>query len=151
MRVAVAFAIAPVAPELLYACFAPLYAGLPLFERIVRTAMTYVIFGGYLPTVLLGIPTFQVLRLKSVQPTALACAAVGAAVAAAPWVLLGLTSSSGFAISGGHVTYVHGMKTLWGWIEFATVVCQTIMAGALGGIVFWWVVTQAGVNARAQP
>lgn len=136
-RVVLAFLLAPLIAAFLFACFQPLYAGLPSFpDRILRTTLLYVLFGGYPATLVLGVPAFLILR-ERVRPSAWNCAATGAAVASFPWLLLGLVSNPEHAYSNGHVTHQSGAKTWWGWVDLFTFVSETAALGALAGLVFW--------------
>jgi len=141
-RLAVAFAFAPMVPAFILACIEPGYAGIPSMpERIFRSTVIYAEVGGYLPMIALGIPAFLLLR-KRMTTSVLNCALVGALVASTPWLLLGLFPEPNFsAYSGGHVTFDHGLPTLWGLIDTAILTAETALLGALAGVVFWAVAT----------
>lgn len=139
-RVILGFIIAPLVAALLLAALVPLYAGLhSLPERIFRTLPLYLVVGGYVPTIIFGIPAYFLLR-KRLRPTAVNCALIGAAVAIAPWFILRLvTPLPNEAFSGGHVTVLHQYYTFWGWLDLATNVGYLFLLGAFAGFVFWFV------------
>ena len=146
-RVVAAFVLTPLVAAFAFACFQPLYAGLPsLSDRILRTTVVYVLFGGYPAAFVLGVPAFLILR-KKLRPSALNCAATGAVVASFPWLLVGLISNPVSAYSNGHVTHQNGAKTWWGWVDLFTFVGEIAAPGALAGVVFW-AIAAAGISRR---
>jgi hypothetical protein len=118
-----------------------------MVDRIVRSFVMYLIFGACPPTVLVGLPTYLVLR-KRLRPTPLNCALAGSAVASLPWLLLDvILPGADYAFDGGHVTVEHGQKTLWGWLDLAMASGSFALLGAFAGVVFW--VIAAGGWKRA--
>lgn len=147
-RVVTAFMVAPTLAAFVLACYMPLYAGLPdLMDRVLRTTATFCLFYAYPVTVLLGVPSFFLLRTR-VRPTILHCAFTGSAVVALPWLLLVLLSEApDYAMVGNRVTAIDGQTTMWGWIELAKSITLIGAAGALGGAVFW-IVAAAGLTRK---
>jgi hypothetical protein len=131
------FAVAPAAAALLFASLYPAYDGLPSYpDRVWRSFLTYLMVGGYPAALLLGVPAFLAFRSR-VNPTLLNCGIVGAAVAALPWLLLGIFSSPNYASVGGHVTYNNGVITEYGLLNLATLVGEVAGLGFFAGLVFW--------------
>jgi hypothetical protein len=143
-RVIAAFAGAPLAAAFLLACIQPAYDGLPsLADRVFRTFIIYLFIGACPPTVLVGLPTYLILR-KRLRPTPLNCALAGAGVASLPWLLLVVAlPGADYAFDGGHITVEHGQKTLWGWLDLGTASGALALLGAFAGLVFW-VIAAAG-------
>lgn len=140
-RVAAAFVAAPTATAIILAWAVPLYGGMPdRVERVANTAVVYALVGAYPTTLLFGVPAFLVLR-RRLPPTALGCSLVGAAVAALPWLLLGLHPAfdTGNSAIDGRATLIDGRTTLWGWFVWAQLVGTIAGMGAVGGAVFWLV------------
>ncbi len=135
-RIILAFLLVPAFASLVLACGAPLGSGADMSERILSTTMLYAVFGAYPATILFGLPAFALLHGRA-EPTILRCAAVGAAVAAAPWLLLSLFSSPNSASFEGHATVVDGWRTAWGWIIATRAIAVIAAAGAIGGVAFW--------------
>lgn len=83
-------------------------------------------FGAFPTMIVFGLPAFFFLRSRLVElrPTALNCAIVGAAVAAAPWCLFFLLL----------VIFSPGPE----W-EAVLLVGKVTLSGAIGGVVFWLV------------
>jgi hypothetical protein len=143
-RVLAAFAGAPVAAALALACVLPAYDGLPnLLDRIFRTFLLYLIIGACPPAVLVGLPTYLVLR-RRLRPTPLNCAFAGAAEASLPWLLLAIIlPGADYSFDGGHITVEHGQKTVWGWLGLGAASGWLALLGAFAGLVFW-VIAAAG-------
>ena len=136
-RVVAAFVFAPFFAALAFAFYEPAYDGLASYsERVLRSAIIYAVVGALLPTVVLGIPAFLVLR-KFLQATALNCVIAGAVIAAIPWAILGLRPSADSASIGGRATVINGEYTAYGWQEFGQFLMIIGAAGALGGLFFW--------------
>lgn len=149
-RLAIAFVIVPAIAALAMAILQPFYAGLPDFwDRVFRTAVTNAVFGAYPIALVLGVPAYLVFR-KRLRPTILNCAAVGAAVAALPWLLLGLLFSPDYAYSNGHVTHQNGHITLWGLFDLAVFTGWIGLFGAGAGVLFW-LITVPGAPRTARP
>ena len=149
-RLAIAFVIVPAVAALAMAIQQPLYAGLPDFwDRVFRTAVVNAVVGAYPAALVLGVPAYLVFR-KRLRPTVLNCSVVGAAVAALPWLLLGLISSPDYAYSNGHVTHQNGHLTLWGLVDLAIFTGWIGLFGAGAGVLFW-LITVPGARRTAPP
>jgi hypothetical protein len=136
-RVAAGFLIAPLTAALAFACFAPAYGGLPLFERIFRTTVLVASIA-YLQTAILALPAYFVLRDRA-QPSILNLTLAGATVAAAPWALiLMLLPQSGSSWAGRTATMINGIRTPAGWLELGGLIASIAALGALAGVVFWF-------------
>jgi hypothetical protein len=122
----------------------PAYGGLPnIADRVYRTFLIYLFIGAWPPTILVGAPTYLVLRNR-LRPTTLNCVLAGAVVASLPWLLLAVVlPGADYSYDGGHVTVEHGQKTLWGWLDLATATGSLALVGAFAGFVFW-VIAAAG-------
>jgi len=58
-RLIAAFVCAPLASALAFACFEPLYAGLPNYiDRVFRTFLWYFLIGGLPTAAAVGVPTY---------------------------------------------------------------------------------------------
>jgi hypothetical protein len=135
-----AFCIAPLVAAFVYGAFTPAYAGLQnIYDRVFRTGMTYLLFGAYPSTLLIGIPAFLFLRTR-LKVSLLNIALAGAFVATLPWLVLGLIATPNYSYDDGHVTAVDGHKTFWGWMDLAAGLGQVAAMGLLGGFVFWLIV-----------
>lgn len=123
------------------ACLEPLYAGLPSLEdRIVRTAMIYCLFGAYPMTLVFGVPAFFVLR-KRLRPSVLNCGLAGVGVAGIPTLILAIMpNGTTEAIDDGHVTVLHGHRTMWGWLFAGQGVLEMAAYGLLAGLIFWAII-----------
>lgn len=127
----------------MFACLSPAYEGLEsLTERVLRTGwLTYVVV---LPVALLfGVPVYRALQPR-VSPSPLNFALAGAAVSAAPWLVLTLLARPDEAWMGGRVTVHHGFYTLAGWIEVIRFLALIAGLGAASALVFWCVVVPFG-------
>lgn len=149
-RLALAFMIVPGAAAFAMAVQQPLYAGLPDFwDRVVRTALINAVVGAYPAALVLGVPAYLLLR-RRLRPTVLNCAAVGAVIAAIPWLLLGLLLSPDYAYSSGHVTHQNGQITLWGLFDLSVFTGWIGLLGAGAGVLFW-LITVPGGRGQADP
>lgn len=138
-RVLLAFAVVPLIASAGMASVHPLYAGLPDFlDRIARTTITYSIFGAYPSALILGVPAYFLLR-RRLQPSLPSCVWVAAAVAALPWVIVGLAFPADEASIGDRVTVAGGVRTFWGWIYFARFVLNFCLIGGIAGAIFWFI------------
>lgn len=137
-RVTAAFVLAPFFAALAFAVYEPAYDGLSSYaERVLRSAVIYYVVGALLPTAVLAIPAFLVLK-KMLRPTALNCALAGAMIAAIPWFLLGLYPLTESASIGNQPTVIDGEYTSFGWLSlFRDFLLPIAVAGALGGAIFW--------------
>lgn len=136
-RVVPAFVLAPAAPAFLYA-IQTLFDGLPNGSYM-KTAMTFLVVGGYLPTLLFGVPLLLALKGR-VRPRLATVAVCGGLVAMMPWLFLSLFVPPGFGAStGGHETIIDGRYTLWGILELGSLFGGLFLLGALGGAAFWLV------------
>ena len=134
-----AFLLAPVIPALVFSALFPAFNGLPgLFERIWRSWIVVVLFGGYVPAFAFGVPGYLILRLWKV-PTLAICTLGGAAVAAFPWALLVLVShgEGNNAWSDGGQVIADGWLTWFGFIQSLQYIGGVAMLGGLGGAVFF--------------
>jgi hypothetical protein len=120
-----------------------------VLDRVLRTSIAYLVFGAYPSAVIIGLPTFLALK-RRVKPTAFNCALVGAFVASLPWLALGLLGTADYSYDDGHITAIHGQKTLWGWIYLAELVGQIALIGLLGGLVFWLVAMVGLKSSKAR-
>ena len=140
-RAAVGFAAAPALPTLLISALSPAYEGLPdLSERIWRTFQLAVVFIGYLPAVVVGLPLFLFMR-RRVQMSPLSCSLAGAFTAALPWLLLTLLPLADSASEGGHATIINHQLTAFGFLQAMLISSLAAALGALGGLVFWALVS----------
>jgi hypothetical protein len=141
-RLIAAFLLAPLASALAFACFEPLYAGLPSYlDRIFRTFVMFSLVGGLPTAAVFGVPTFLVLRHR-IQPTALNCTIAGGVIASFPWfILLLIPNGTDYSFDGGHVTIMNGHRTLWCWIYAAQSILQVAAFGLIGGLTFWLIAT----------
>lgn len=141
-RLIAAFVLAPLASALAFACFEPLYAGLPSYlDRVFRTFLMFSLVGGLPTAAVVGVPTFLVLR-RRLQPTAFNCILAGGVVAALPWlILLPIPNGTNYSFDDGHVTILNGHRTLWGWIYGAQSILQVAAFGLIGGMTFWLIAT----------
>ena len=134
-RLVFAFAIAPlfgaVFLALLQAEESVSLARLVAFIRLLSV-------GAFSATAIFGLPAYFVLR-RVMEPSLINCALVGALVAVAPGFLLELLPmSEHFQFSiGGHATVTDGSRTAWGWELWRASLIRTIVAGVVGGAVFW--------------
>lgn len=138
-RVFGAFAVAPVVAAVGVAFYTPGFYGSPLIVRVAGTFVLALVWGGYFPTLLFGMPAYFLLR-KRCQPTLLNCVVVAALVASVPCALLGLLPPD-YAYSDGHVTHQNGHTTIWGWLGLAEMVGSMVLLGGITGAVFWAVAT----------
>ena len=149
-RLALAFIVVPGASALAMAIQQPFYAGLPDFwDRVFRTALINAVVGAYPAALALGVPAYLLLR-KRLRPTVLNCAAVGAMIAALPWLLLGLLFSPDHAYSNGHVAHQNGHITLWGLFDLSVVTGWIGLLGAGSGVLFW-LITVPGAHGQTDP
>lgn len=146
-RVIAAFLIAPAVAAFVLAWTSPLFGGVTdKAERLVSSFRLYALGGAYPTTLLFGLPAYLLLRGR-VRPTVLSCAIAGAAVAAAPWLLLTVLGAPEQASLNGYVTAVDGRRTAWGWLMEARFIAEIGSMGAIGGVVFW-IVAAARLTSR---
>jgi hypothetical protein len=137
LRVGVALLVAPAIPALAFSLVSPAYEGLPnLADRVWRTFEIVTVVGGYLPTLVLGLPAILIFK-RRLRPTVLNCAVAGACVAALPWAVLVALSRPDEADIGGRATVIHGVPTLFGLFEDGKFVSMIAALGVLGGVAFW--------------
>jgi hypothetical protein len=133
-RIGAGFLAAPAISAFVFSLASPGYDGLPSFaDRVMRTFELVAIVGGYLPTVILGIPAILLLR-RWLRPTMLNCALVGASVASLPWLMLVAISRPDEA---GRATVIHGVPSLFGYQEDLKFIGMIAALGFLGGVSFW--------------
>lgn len=136
-RLALAFLVVPAVAAAAMAMLQPFYAGLPSYwDRVFRTTVIIAIIGAYPAALVLGIPAY-LLFSKRLRSTAFNCAWVGAAIAALPWLFLGLISSPDRAYSNGHITHQNGHITLWGLFDLVLLTGWLGLFGAGAGLLFW--------------
>jgi hypothetical protein len=141
-----AFATAPAVAALAFSSLSPMYEGLPdLSERIWKTFLLVAVVGGYLPTLVVGLPAYFILR-RRFRPTFLNCALAGSAVADLPWLPLVLFPFADEASIGSRATVVHHHLTWFGLYEGMTLVGQIAAFGLLGGVVFWLLVSLSALR-----
>jgi hypothetical protein len=147
-----AFFAAPTVAALVMACLEPLYAGLPsLADRIVRSALIYCLFGAYPMTLIFGVPAFFLLR-RRLRPSALNCGLAGASVAGIPSLILAIMpNGTAESIDDGHVTVLHGHRTMWGWLFAGQGVLEMAAFGLLAGLVFWAIVAVGSKRSMLAP
>ena len=139
-RVLLGFVVAPAIAALLMATLMPAYDGLPMPERIWKSAQIYTLVGAYPSALIFGLPAYLLLR-RHLDPTIVKCMSVGASVAALPWLILSILPSGATQESvGGRATVIDGQRTLYGWMLNAESVLQIATFGAVGGLMFWLIV-----------
>ena len=103
-------------------------------------------------TVVVGVPLFLVLR-KHVRPSFWACSLAGAAVLCLPvlvFLLVDLTMKEVPDMAAyGHVTVLHGQRTIWWWLEIAVAFGGAAALGLVAGFVFW-LIAAAGLKPEKQ-
>ncbi|WP_254621044.1 hypothetical protein [Sphingomonas sp. CL5.1] len=117
---------------------APAYEGLPTaIERLTATAKLDASLGAYPTAIVVGLPTYFILRRHfSARP--LICAVAGAVVAALPWLFLVLvTSGASSASIGGQATIIDGHYAAYGWLESTYFIAQIALVGWTAGFLFW--------------
>lgn len=127
-RIIAAFSVAPLVPSLVVACAGP-FEGSPEEMLVgVFVRLIYSLFFGYLLMLVLGLPAFALLWGR-VQPSALRCTLVGAAIAALPGLLLA------------------AVMPVFPW----GVIGRLAALGALGGVTFWAAAAALTPPARRVP
>ncbi len=136
-RILGAFSLAPLVPALLAST--PVLLDEGSFSSFARWAMIYALIGGYLPTILFGLPALVVLK-RWLRTRLIWTVLTGGLVATVPWFLLMLLpGQNDFSSVGGQITVQDGQRTLFGWIEVVKMLGLIFCLGALGGTVFWLV------------
>lgn len=139
-KVLAAFVLAPMLPAVLFAMLSPAYDGLPdMATRVWKTFVMTLIIGGYVPALIVGLPTYALLRHR-LRPTVVICVAAGAFVAALPWALLAFLPTADQASIDGAATIIDGRLTWFGFVENLRLIAQIGALGAIGGAVFWIIV-----------
>jgi hypothetical protein len=149
-RVIAAFAIAPMVPILLVFGVPELYAAHPnVWDPKFRLWLLIATFVAYATTLVIGVPLFLLLPRKVVA-SLVNCVLAGACVAATTWLMLGLIPTpNSSSYSGGHDTIVGGHYTVWGWIDFGTLILEIAALGALGGLAFWLIAAAGNLRQTA--
>jgi hypothetical protein len=98
------------------------------------------LFVAYPSTLVVGLPTFFILR-KRVALSFLNCILAGAFVASAPWIAIVLLQNPGYWSDGqGRIYHMAGHYTALGWIEVGKAILYNLTSlaplGALGGLAF---------------
>ena len=140
-RLLLGFLLAPLAPAVL----------LSLIESgnlsIVPVTLMY---GGYPPAILLGVPAYFLLR-NHLQPHFWLAMLAGGIVAALPWVALALLPpAASYAEIGQCVSVMDGKHTWCGLWESARFASMVFALGALGGLVFWLCAIWRGPGAGSK-
>ena len=139
-KVLAAFVLAPMLPALLLSVLSPAYVGLPdMPSRVLRTFAFTLVVGGYIPALLVGLPTYALLRHR-LWPTLPNCVAAGAFVATLPWALLAFLPMADQASMDISSTIIDGRLTWFGIVETLNVIAPIAALGAVGGGVFWTIV-----------
>jgi hypothetical protein len=98
-----------------------------------------VLYGGYPPALVLGLPAYLALR-RRVRPRPATLALVGGAIAILPWLWImywpglraGVSSQAGNCVSE-----IDGVTTWCGHLENVKYLALIFAAGAVGGLAFW--------------
>ncbi|MGN6421692.1 MAG: hypothetical protein ACTHLA_00120 [Asticcacaulis sp.] len=107
----------------------------------------YLVFGGYVPLALFGLPAWLLLRHR--LPMSLVnCAVAGLVIAAAPGLILQLLSRNDYEYGGGHVMVLHGHYTGWGWLYLVQTTGEMALIGLLTGAIFWLLAAAGDKNTR---
>ena len=138
-RLLAAFVVAPLVPAVAVATFMWWESNSAYFSN---TLILVLLFGAYPAATILGAPAYLVLH-RYIGPSALACGLVGGAIAAIPWLTLGVFGGPHQATHGGKPTVVDGVLTAFGWMELLQFVSITFALGAVGGLVFWAIAGRA--------
>lgn len=134
-RLWLGFAVAPLVPSALFAIL-PQLDGIQNGSYLGWVALV-AIFGGYLPTLLVGLPTYFIFR-HHIHPRLGTLAAFGGLVASLPWLLLELILPNvGSASINGIPTVVDGRTTWFGVFESAQQSAVFLALGSIGGATFW--------------
>jgi hypothetical protein len=124
----------------------PLYAGLAtMTERVWRSWIIYALVGAYPTAIVLGVPTYFLLR-RRLEPRLGNCALAGSTVAVLPWFFLTLAGAPTQASIGERATVINGSYTAYGWLMNAQFLGVIGLAGAVGGALFW-AIAAAGSGA----
>jgi hypothetical protein len=159
-RASVAFVAAALTPTLMYSLLLssdvillPFSSPLPIDFKfhsylcdIIISTLNFmflgIIIGGVIPGLTVGIILYFLLR-KKFRPSLFICMIIGGLVANTQTLLFEIFSSrnEGFEFTVGKTEiFKDGFRTFDGWISFAQGCLLTFLLGALGGIVFWWIV-----------
>ena len=128
-RIMLGFILAPLVPSLLFSLIG---------SGTLRDVSLVLIYGGYPPALVLGIPAYFLLR-NHLTPRFWLAMLAGGIIAALPWIVLALlpAPAASHAEVGQCVSVIDGRHTwcgLWESAKFAGIV---FAFGALGGFVFW--------------
>jgi hypothetical protein len=134
-RVALGFLVAPLVPAALWLLPGLLYGA---------TAASYgsfviliAVYAAYPPTLLLGLPTYFVLR-RWIRPRFMTILLVAGLIAAVPWsALLLMLPNPQDAWTGACHTVVDGRTTWCGYLEGMKFIGLVFGLGAIAGAVFW--------------
>lgn len=134
-RVMLAFALAPASPVILFPVVSALRG--TALDPVIWTFVPWMIaVGAYLPTVVLGIPTYAVLsRMMRLSP--FNCMLSGAIIAAVPWFVIFAFVGPDQSYFEGELMRVGGLPTVAGWLQLSAIFGQIAVYGAFGGLVFW--------------
>ena len=140
--------VAPGLAATLMAILMPAYDGLsdPL-ERVWRTAIFFAAFGAYPSAVVVGIPSYFLLR-RRFDAKLISCGLAGAFVAVLPWLVISLLGPGGGQESlGGRPTVVDGVRTAYGWLLELQSLGQLAAFGMFAGGIFW-IIAAAGSDTK---
>ena len=126
-RLLLGFLLAPVLPSIFYALL--LKGDLSLLGLVL-------VIGGYVPTILIGLPLYLVLRNR-VRLRVWIVMLAGGFVAVVPWVILSLLSPADYASLGDCVSVINGRTTWCGHVRNFELYALLFALGAVGGLVFW--------------
>ena len=136
-RVALGFLVAPLAGGAAISAMALADAS-PLSDAFSFAALA-VLYGGYPPALVLGIPAYLALR-RRVRPRPATLALAGGTIAILPWLWAmywpGLRAGVSSQV-GNCVSEINGATTWCGHLENAKYLALIFAAGAVGGLAFW--------------
>jgi hypothetical protein len=138
-RVLLGFLLAPLMPAILFSLIA---------SGDLSTVSAALIFGGYPPAIVLGVPAYLLLRNR-LSPHFWLAMLAGGIIAALPWVALALLPpAASYAEVGQCVSVIDGKHTWCGFWESAKFASIVFALGALGGLVFWLCAVWRGLEPK---
>ena len=140
-RVLLGFLLAPLVPAIVFSLLA---------SGDLSAVSTAVIYGGYPPAIVLGVPAYLLLRNR-LSPRVWLAMLAGGIIAALPWVALALLPpAASYAEVGPCVSVIDGKRTWCELVESAKFAAIVFALGALGGVVFWLCAAWRGPGAQTQ-